>query len=231
MNSPTLSMHATQAGIILGTAAYMSLEQAAGKAVDKRRDLWAFGVVLLEMLTGRQVFDDETASHVLASVLKDAPNWTTLPPNTPAPIRKLLRRCLEKDRRKRLADAADARLEIEEALLTVPDVELISSSSVSSPLAVPAPSAWKRRASMLAAFAAGALLVGAGMMMGKRSDTPVARALTYTPLSFVPGGNSAAGKGMRVLPREIPAQRVRPFSSYLNLISRNPTRSPDPSAT
>jgi serine/threonine protein kinase len=97
MNSPMLSMHATQAGIILGTAAYMSPEQASGKAVDKRSDLWAFGVVVLEMLTGRPVFTGETVSHVLASVLKTDPDWTALPADTPAPIRRLLRRCLEKD--------------------------------------------------------------------------------------------------------------------------------------
>ncbi len=116
MNSPTISLHATQAGMILGTAAYMSPEQASGKPVDKRSDLWAFGVVLLEMLSGRRVFDGETVSHVLAAVLTKEPDWTTLPATTPAPVRKLLRRCLEKDRRKRLADAADARLEIDDAL-------------------------------------------------------------------------------------------------------------------
>jgi len=116
MTSPTISIHATQAGIILGTAAYMSPEQAAGKTVDKRSDLWAFGVVLFEMLTGRRVFEGETVSHVLASVLKDEPNWGALPANTPASIRKLLRRCLEKDRKRRMADASDARLEIEDAL-------------------------------------------------------------------------------------------------------------------
>jgi hypothetical protein len=115
MNSPTLSMHGTQAGIILGTAAYMSPEQAAGKAVDKRSDLWAFGVVLLEMLTGRRAFSGETMSHVLASVLKDEPDWTALPLDTPIPVRRLLRRCLDKDRKRRLADASDAKLEIDEA--------------------------------------------------------------------------------------------------------------------
>jgi len=115
MNSPTLSVHATQAGSILGTAAYMSPEQAAGKPVDKRSDLWAFGVVVFEMLTGRPVFAGETASHILASVLKSDPDWTALPTGTPAPIRRLLHRCLDKDRKRRLADAADARLEIEEA--------------------------------------------------------------------------------------------------------------------
>ena len=113
-NSPTLSIHATEAGIILGTAAYMSPEQAAGKAVDKRTDVWAFGVVLLEMLTGRQTFAGETVSHVLAAVLKDQPDWTALPRDTPESIRKLLRRCLEKDRKRRLADAADARLELDD---------------------------------------------------------------------------------------------------------------------
>ena len=122
MNSPTLSIHATQAGLILGTAAYMSPEQAAGKSVDKRSDLWAFGVVLLEMLTGRQTFAGETVSHVLAAVLKDEPDFTPLPPNTPASIRRLLRRCLEKDRKRRIADAADARLEIDEALTGSTDV-------------------------------------------------------------------------------------------------------------
>ena len=116
-NSPTITSPAmmTGVGVILGTAAYMSPEQAAGKAVDKRSDLWAFGVVLMEMLTGQPVFKGETVSHVLAAVLKDEPEWTALPADTPAPIRRLLRRCLEKDRRRRLADAADARLEIDEA--------------------------------------------------------------------------------------------------------------------
>ena len=120
MNSPTFAPHQTKSGIILGTAAYMSPEQAAGKPVDKRSDLWAFGVVLLEMLTGRYTFTGDTVPHVLAAVLKDEPDWTTLPADTPAPIRKLLRRCLEKDRKRRLDSAADARLEIDDALTTEP---------------------------------------------------------------------------------------------------------------
>ena len=120
--SPTLTTPAmTQAGMILGTAAYMSPEQAAGKPVDKRSDLWALGVVLMEMLTGRPLFTGETVSHVLAAVLTREPDWTTLPAQAPGPIRKLLRRCLEKDRKRRLADAADARLEIDEALSTPAD--------------------------------------------------------------------------------------------------------------
>jgi len=106
----------TGVGVLLGTAAYMSPEQAAGKPVDRRSDLWALGVVILEMLTGRPAFTGETVSHVLAAVLTHEPDWTALPAATPEPIRRLLRRCLEKDRRRRLESAADARLEIEEAL-------------------------------------------------------------------------------------------------------------------
>jgi serine/threonine-protein kinase len=126
MTSPTLSIQATQAGIILGTAAYMSPEQAAGKPVDRRSDLWAFGVVLMEMLTGRPVFTGETVSHVLAAVLRAEPDWSALPAHTPASIRRMLRRCLDKDRKCRLDSAADARLEIDEALSPVVEASTAS---------------------------------------------------------------------------------------------------------
>ena len=114
-SSPTLSMSATQAGMILGTAAYMSPEQARGERVDKRADIWAFGVVLFEMLTGQSLFAGPTVSDTLAAVLTKDPDWSLLPAKTPAPVRRLLRRCLERHRKRRLADVADARLEIEEA--------------------------------------------------------------------------------------------------------------------
>jgi tetratricopeptide (TPR) repeat protein len=107
--SPTVSAHATQPGIILGTAAYMAPEQARGKAVDKRADIWAFGVVLFEMLTGRQPFPGDDISHVLARVIERDPDWTALPPTTPPLVVRLLRRCLEKDVRRRLRDIADAK--------------------------------------------------------------------------------------------------------------------------
>ena len=132
-NSPTITSPAmTMHGMILGTAAYMSPEQAAGKPVDKRSDLWAFGVVLLEMLTGRQVFTGESVSHVIASVLKSEPDWTALPADTPPTIRRLLRRCLEKDRKRRLTDAGAARLEIDDALTTPSGVEAVVASASSS---------------------------------------------------------------------------------------------------
>ena len=120
MTSPGPGVRATEAGVILGTAAYMSPEQARGRPVDKRTDIWAFGCVLYEMLTGRPVFAGKTMSDLLAAVLTTDPDWTTLPEETPAPIRKLLRRCLEKDRKRRLDSAADARLEIDDVLAAPP---------------------------------------------------------------------------------------------------------------
>jgi eukaryotic-like serine/threonine-protein kinase len=115
--SPTITTPAmTQIGVILGTAAYMSPEQAKGREADKRSDLWAFGCVLYEMLTGRRVFDGDDVSDTLAFVLTKQADFKALPAATPGAIRTLLRRCLERDRKRRLADAADARLETEDAL-------------------------------------------------------------------------------------------------------------------
>jgi len=111
--SPTMSVHATQAGIILGTAAYMSPEQAAGKAADKRADVWSFGVVLWEMLTGRRLFEAETVSHTLADVLRSPIAFDALPAGTPRAIRDLLRRCLDRDVRSRLRDIGEARIVLE----------------------------------------------------------------------------------------------------------------------
>jgi Tol biopolymer transport system component len=115
-HSPTITSPAlTRMGVILGTAAYMSPEQAKGRAADKSSDLWAFGCVLYEMLTGRMVFEGDTIGDVLAGVLKTEPDWRGLPTGTPDAIRRLLRRCLQKDDKLRLRDAGDARLEIDEA--------------------------------------------------------------------------------------------------------------------
>ena len=115
-SSPTISGLATQAGIILGTAAYMSPEQAKGKAVDRRADIWAFGCVLYEMLTGRQAFSGETTTDVLAEVVRAEPEWDALPATTPIAIQKLLRRCLIKEPKQRLRDIGEARITIEETL-------------------------------------------------------------------------------------------------------------------
>jgi serine/threonine protein kinase len=113
-NSPTLlSAAASNAGVILGTAGYMSPEQAKGKAVDKRADIWAFGVVLYEMLTGKMLFSGETVSETMAFVMTKEPEWSALPAKTPAAIRQLLRRCLTKDPRNRLRDVGEVRITID----------------------------------------------------------------------------------------------------------------------
>jgi serine/threonine protein kinase len=109
-SSPTMAISPTRAGMILGTAAYMAPEQARGKAVDKRADVWAFGVVLYEMLPGKKLFDGETVSDILAGVLKEEPDLTAVP----VQVRRLLRTCLQKDPRQRLQDISDAKLLVEE---------------------------------------------------------------------------------------------------------------------
>ncbi len=114
--SPTLSLEMTRAGMLLGTAAYMAPEQARGKAVDKRADIWAFGVVLYEMLTGRQLFGGgETITDTLASVVKDAPDLSAFPVDVPPHVRHLIERCLCKDPARRLRDIGEARIALEQA--------------------------------------------------------------------------------------------------------------------
>ncbi|HKV98912.1 MAG TPA: protein kinase [Vicinamibacterales bacterium] len=112
-NSPTLTARATQMGTILGTAAYMSPEQAKGRAIDKRADIWAFGAVLYEMLSGRRAFEGEDISDTLAAVLRQDVNWSALPAATPGALRELLARCLERDVKRRLRDIGEARLVLE----------------------------------------------------------------------------------------------------------------------
>ena len=115
MQSPTITSPAlTEFGVILGTAAYMSPEQARGRTADKRSDIWAFGAVLYEMLTGKRAFEGDDISYTLANVLKSEPDWGVLPADTPPSIRRVLRRCLEKDPRRRTHDIADARIDLDE---------------------------------------------------------------------------------------------------------------------
>ena len=154
-NSPTMTMTAaaTKMGVIMGTAAYMSPEQARGKTVDKRADIWAFGVVLFEMLTGRQAFAGTDISLTLAAVLRQDMDWAELPSDTPHSIRRLLRRCLERDHRRRLPEIGTARLEIDEAD-AAPE---ISAAVATTPIVQPA--LWQRPVSIAAALVL-ALAVG-----------------------------------------------------------------------
>jgi Tol biopolymer transport system component len=149
--SPTLTTPAmTQMGLVLGTAAYMAPEQARGQAVDRRADIWAFGCVLYEMLTGRRAFDADDVSMTLAEVLKTDPDLTALPAATPEPVRRLLRRCLQKNPAHRLHDIADARLEIADAT-SEPEV---AASTSSAPVAARRDwLAWSVAAALLLALA------------------------------------------------------------------------------
>jgi Tol biopolymer transport system component len=114
-HSPTITGHHTRAGVILGTVAYMSPEQARGKPVDRRADIWAFGCVLYEMLSGARLFQGETVSDVLAAILKTDPDWSMLPVNVTPSVRRVLGRCLQRDPKHRIRDIGDARLELEDA--------------------------------------------------------------------------------------------------------------------
>src|SRR5688500_5256819 len=165
MHSPTLTARATQMGMILGTAAYMAPEQAKGRAVDRRADIWAFGVVLFEMLTGGRAFKGEDISDVLATVLKTEPDWQALPAGTPPSVRRLLRRCLEKDPRKRLSAIGDARLELD-------DVGADPASREAG-LAVPAP---RRPSAVIALAAISAILLLLSGYLAWRPWRPAAAA-------------------------------------------------------
>ena len=139
-DSPTLTAAVTREGLILGTAAYMSPEQACGRLVDRRADIWAFGCVLYEMLTGAHAFGRETLTETMVAVMKEEPDWRALPEATPAAIQKLVCRCLNKDVKHRLQAIGDARITIEETLTGSPDV-----AAVREPPLQPAPqAAWRR---------------------------------------------------------------------------------------
>ncbi len=157
-NSPTLSNAATQQGVILGTAAYMSPEQARGESVDKKADIWAFGCVLFEMLTGRETFDGRTVSDVLASVIKSEPEWKRLPPNLHPRIRLLLERCLKKEPKNRYSSISDARVDIQEVLNDPGGVLAQPVPARDSPKKLRTMIPWIAAALMLGAVIAGAVL-------------------------------------------------------------------------
>jgi len=160
--SPTMTAHATAAGVILGTAAYMSPEQARGMSVDRRADIWSFGVVLWEMLTGRKLFEGHTVSDVLASVLKEAPDLDALPVETPVHVHRLIGRCLDKDPTRRLRDIGEARITLEGSGEDVPGLGPAGRYDETSP--------WRRRFPWLAAgLATVAAMVLGSLVVGRNA--------------------------------------------------------------
>jgi serine/threonine-protein kinase len=193
--SPTLTAAATQMGVIMGTAAYMSPEQAAGRTADKRSDIWSFGVVLFEMLSGQRLFTGETVSHVLGAVLQVEPKWDALPATTPEPLRKLLRRCLEKERKRRLRDIGDALTDLDEALTAQPTDERAVTP-------VTQPAAWRQALPWVAGIAVGGVITGLAVWsLAPTLTSPVSRfgipisglsvgAGLNTPLALSPDGRT-----------------------------------------
>ncbi len=169
-HSTTMSRHATEAGLILGTAAYMSPEQARGKKVDRRADIWSFGVVLFEMLSGERLFAGETVTDVLAAVVRAEPDWTLLPRDVPPTLQVFLRRCLQKDPKHRVGDIHDVRLALDGAFdVTAPAAAPAATSSPSSPRPT---SAWAAAAVCLAGLAG---LASWSLKPGTVVDRPVTR--------------------------------------------------------
>jgi eukaryotic-like serine/threonine-protein kinase len=179
--SPTMSRMATLAGVLLGTAAYMSPEQAKAKPADRRADIWAFGCVLYEMLTGQMAFNGETVTETLASVIRSEPDWLELPPATPVRVRVLLQRCLQKDPKQRLQAIGDARIVLEEVLSGTPDPSLGGSVQFSVPL-------WRRALPWVVAglLAAALIAVVAVWKIAAHATVPEA-AMHFSAVTDFPG--------------------------------------------
>jgi Tol biopolymer transport system component len=220
-NSPTLSRMATEAGVLLGTAAYMAPEQAKAKQVDRRADIWAFGCVLYEMLTGIRAFRGDSVTDTLAAVIRGEVDWTKLPEATPVRVRVLLQRCLQKDPKQRLRDIGDARISLDEVLSGAPD----AAPPVAAIPAAPA-AQWKL---WMVAGVIGALVSAAGFLafLLLRQKTPVAQAMRFEipmPERFVLGSYALSPNGRqlafigtgtdgqpRVWVRSVDALDVRPL--------------------
>jgi serine/threonine-protein kinase len=186
--SPTLTSAGTQLGVILGTAGYMSPEQAKGKAVDRRVDIWAFGVVLYQMLAGQTPFRGDSVTETLSAITRDTPNWQALPAGTPLPVLRLLRRCLAKDPGRRLQHIGDARLEIEEALSGDPGGTARDAVPILQP-----PPRWQRLAPWTLAIVAlgiAAWAIGDGRIREAAPTKPVQHFVLAAPAE---GGFITAG--------------------------------------
>jgi serine/threonine protein kinase len=226
--SPTMSAAATRAGVLLGTAAYMSPEQAKGKAVDRRADIWAFGCVLYELLTGQPAFDGETITDTLAAVVRGEPDWERLPQQTPKRIRQLLDRCLTKDAKQRLQAIGEARIAIETAIGGAPEeAPALVGATQTKPL-------WDRTLPWAAAAIAAALAIGLSVLYWRASQPephqvmqaslllsePLAGVFSPnpgSPIALSPDGSrlvfvgSPAGKSSQLYLRELDQQTATPI--------------------
>jgi serine/threonine protein kinase len=220
--SPTITTPAmAHAGMILGTAAYMSPEQARGKTADRRADVWAFGAVLFEMLTGTRAFPGEDITDSIVSVVSKEPDWRALPAATPAGLRRLLARCLRKDPRVRLQAIAEARVQIEELLDGAPEEipTLPSPVALRTPLSTSSWSralAWTLAASTLV-FALVSMLLWAPWRAARSSGNA---ALHFTPFAFEQGGQtnpvwSPDGKAVAFAARQ---KNTDPFQVYVRYL-------------
>ena len=180
--SPTLTAAATQMGVIIGTVAYMSPEQARGKVVDKRADIWAFGAVLYEMLSGKRPFEGRDISEVLGAVLRLEPDWDALPAETPPRISTLVRRCLEKEPKQRVHDVADVRLAMAGGFETTASAP--PESPVSTPLRI-----WQRPVAVIGIVAAAVFVTGLAVWSVTRPTPPAQRPVARFVLQTPPGGD------------------------------------------
>src|SRR5262245_23834026 len=208
--SPTITSPAmmTGVGVLLGTAAYMSPEQARGKAVDKRTDIWAFGCVVFEMLTGKRAFEGDDITETLAAVVKMEPDWNRLPEGTPPPIYTLLRRCLRKDHRQRLQDAASLRIEIEDTL---------SAPAAADSASVTGPAIWRKNLPWAVVLIAAVAVTA--LAMWSVTPAPPTRAVSRMAVNLPPG-DQLGGGGL-----DFPAVAVSPDGTMLAYVAtRNGVR-------
>ncbi len=224
-NSPTISTGGTRAGVILGTAAFMSPEQARGKPVDRRTDIWALGCILFECLTGAPAFSGETITDVLGAILHTEPDWSKLSASTPLSVRDLLRRCLEKDAKRRLRDIGDARIELQEALARLSSPGLRATATEPAPSASTRPRRRLRNALWIAAGGLGWLVLAVSLWESAtgRSSLPAPHVSIVMPSSLhaIGAGVSPDGSFVGILGRPVGEGSDKdPIRIYIRPIDR-----------